>query len=221
MRVPTRAKARSCSTRTTRCLPASGRSIETEQGTLARHRKRKAEAETAVLAGRASRGASGRGRGTRHHAAGEQCAGAALRDAEAWLGVGAGPPRMGRRRTPHADRAAVRGRAAAAHPHRRGGCCPGGGGRGGPAGAACRRGALPPLQCGSEAGVRQQGPRQDDLPELEAALAWLERNRLSDHLGLLDGDPRYAWTATQRRRALWKQLHSQAGPEGDRQRSRT
>ncbi|MFC6028297.1 DEAD/DEAH box helicase [Methylobacterium mesophilicum] len=37
------------------------------------------------------------------------------------------------------------------------------------------------------------------LPELEAALAWLERNRLSDHLDRLDGDTRYAWSARQRR----------------------
>ena len=36
------------------------------------------------------------------------------------------------------------------------------------------------------------------LAELEAAVAWLGRNRLSDHLGLLAGDARYAWTARQR-----------------------
>ncbi|GJD51659.1 hypothetical protein OPKNFCMD_4414 [Methylobacterium crusticola] len=35
--------------------------------------------------------------------------------------------------------------------------------------------------------------------ELEAALAWLERNRLQDHLHLLDGDARYAWTLRRRR----------------------
>ncbi len=39
------------------------------------------------------------------------------------------------------------------------------------------------------------------LPELEAALAWLERNRLSDHAHLLDGDTRYAWSVRQRRRS--------------------
>jgi superfamily II DNA or RNA helicase len=37
------------------------------------------------------------------------------------------------------------------------------------------------------------------LPELEAALGWLERNRLADHLHLLEGDHRYAWTAARRR----------------------
>ena len=36
------------------------------------------------------------------------------------------------------------------------------------------------------------------LPELEAAVGWLERNRLQDSLALLDGDTRYAWTARQR-----------------------
>jgi hypothetical protein len=36
------------------------------------------------------------------------------------------------------------------------------------------------------------------LPELEAALAWLERNRLADFLHLLEGDARYAWAARQR-----------------------
>ena len=39
------------------------------------------------------------------------------------------------------------------------------------------------------------------LAELEAALSWLERNRLRNHLHLLDDDPRYAWTARQRARA--------------------
>ncbi|WP_082711644.1 DEAD/DEAH box helicase [Methylobacterium indicum] len=34
--------------------------------------------------------------------------------------------------------------------------------------------------------------------ELESALAWLERNRLQDHLHLLDGDTRYAWSVRRR-----------------------
>ncbi|MET7248100.1 DEAD/DEAH box helicase family protein [Methylobacterium sp. EM32] len=34
--------------------------------------------------------------------------------------------------------------------------------------------------------------------ELEAALAWLERNRLQDHLHLLDGDSRYEWSVRRR-----------------------
>jgi superfamily II DNA or RNA helicase len=36
------------------------------------------------------------------------------------------------------------------------------------------------------------------LAELEAAVAWLGRNRVRDHLHLLDGDPRYAWQARKR-----------------------
>ena len=54
------------------------------------------------------------------------------------------------------------------------------------------------------------------LPELEAALAWLERNRLFDHLHLLEGDPRYAWTAARRRRSAWSQLrpHPTSTPTG-------
>jgi len=34
--------------------------------------------------------------------------------------------------------------------------------------------------------------------ELEAAVGWLERHRIADHTDLLEGDPRYAWTARQR-----------------------
>ncbi len=44
------------------------------------------------------------------------------------------------------------------------------------------------------------------LAELEAAASWLERNRLADHLHLLDDDPRYAWQA--RRRDGWAQARS-------------
>ena len=43
---------------------------------------------------------------------------------------------------------------------------------------------------------------QMTLAELEAAIGWLERNRLAEHLHLLDDDPRYAWTA--RKREEWK-----------------
>ena len=35
------------------------------------------------------------------------------------------------------------------------------------------------------------------IAELEAALAWLERNRLVDHAHLLEGDERYAWAVRQ------------------------
>ncbi len=40
------------------------------------------------------------------------------------------------------------------------------------------------------------------LPELEAAIGWLERNRLQESLHLLEGDARYRWTA--RQRGDWK-----------------
>jgi hypothetical protein len=40
------------------------------------------------------------------------------------------------------------------------------------------------------------------IAELEAALSWLERNRLREHLHLLEGDPKYAWTA--RKRQGWR-----------------
>ncbi len=44
-----------------------------------------------------------------------------------------------------------------------------------------------------------KGRTEMSMAELEAALAWLERNRLADHLHLLEGDARYAWSARQRR----------------------
>ena len=63
---------------------------------------------------------------------------------------------------------------------------------------AARAAATPCLQRRAEAGDGQ-GPGEMTLAELEAALAWLERNRLSDHLHLLEGDARYAFEARQRR----------------------
>lgn len=38
------------------------------------------------------------------------------------------------------------------------------------------------------------------LAELEAMVGWLERNRMREHLGLLEGDHRYSWVAQVRRR---------------------
>jgi hypothetical protein len=61
-----------------------------------------------------------------------------------------------------------------------------------------------------------KGRGQMTLPELEAALTWLERNRLSDHLHHLEGDPRYAWTAARRRRLVWDQLSSHSSSEAER-----
>ena len=63
---------------------------------------------------------------------------------------------------------------------------------------------------------------QMTLSELEAAIGWLERNRLSDHLHLLDGDPRYTWSA--RKRGEWRPPvgrvpfgRAGAGPERERE----
>jgi hypothetical protein len=57
---------------------------------------------------------------------------------------------------------------------------------------------------------------QMTLCELEAAIGWLERNRLGEHLHLLDADPRYAWSA--RKRAEWKPPVGRPAPL-DRRRS--
>lgn len=43
---------------------------------------------------------------------------------------------------------------------------------------------------------------QMTLAEMAAAIGWLERNQLRDHLQVLDDDPQYAWTA--RHRGDWK-----------------
>jgi superfamily II DNA or RNA helicase len=40
-----------------------------------------------------------------------------------------------------------------------------------------------------------KGRGEMTIAELEAATGWLERNRLADHLHLVQGDPRYAFTA--------------------------
>jgi superfamily II DNA or RNA helicase len=47
--------------------------------------------------------------------------------------------------------------------------------------------------------VLSKGRTEMTIAELQAALGWLERNRLSEHLHLLEGDSRYAWSARQRR----------------------
>lgn len=57
------------------------------------------------------------------------------------------------------------------------------------------------------------------LPELEAAIGWLERHRLADHTELVAGDARYAWTA--RQRGEWKPPVGRAGrPAGSAPRGR-
>lgn len=58
------------------------------------------------------------------------------------------------------------------------------------------------------------------LAELEAMIGWLERNRVSDHLHLIRDDPRYQWTARERRKAAARtaSLRRSDGPaEGGRE----
>jgi superfamily II DNA or RNA helicase len=63
-----------------------------------------------------------------------------------------------------------------------------------------------------------KGRPEMSLVELEAALAWLGRHRLADHLDLLQGDPRYACSAAMRHpRSVWKQLQLQSGSTRGRQ----
>jgi len=47
--------------------------------------------------------------------------------------------------------------------------------------------------------IMGKGRAEMSLAELEATLAWLERNRIGDHLKVLEGDARYGWTVRQRR----------------------
>ena len=49
---------------------------------------------------------------------------------------------------------------------------------------------------------RRRGPQALSSLQVEAEIGWLERNRLCEHLSLLEGDPRYAWSA--RKRTEWK-----------------
>jgi hypothetical protein len=43
------------------------------------------------------------------------------------------------------------------------------------------------------------------MAELEAVVGWLERNRISDHLHLVEDDPQYRWSSTQRQvRRQWR-----------------
>ena len=67
-----------------------------------------------------------------------------------------------------------------------------------------------------------KGRAEMTLAELEAALAWLERNRLLDHLHVLEGDARYAGTAAIRRRWPWTESEPRLDsgrrhPRGNRQ----
>jgi hypothetical protein len=60
--------------------------------------------------------------------------------------------------------------------------------------------------------VMRKGRAEMSLAELEAAIAWLERNRIADHLHLLQGNVKYAWTARQQRLDFDLGGHSDRGP---------
>jgi hypothetical protein len=47
--------------------------------------------------------------------------------------------------------------------------------------------------------VLGKGRGEMSVEELESALAWVGRNRLREHLHLLEGDHRFGWAARQRR----------------------
>lgn len=61
--------------------------------------------------------------------------------------------------------------------------------------------------------VLGKGRTEMTMAELEAALAWLERNRLADHLHVLEGDTRYACLARQRG-AHWLPQHMAHSAKG-------
>ncbi len=63
--------------------------------------------------------------------------------------------------------------------------------------------------------VLGKGRGEMGAAELDAAVAWLERNRLADHLQVLDGDGRYAFEA-RRRAGLWRPPEGRVGAPLDR-----
>lgn len=58
--------------------------------------------------------------------------------------------------------------------------------------------------------VLGKGRGEMGAAELDAAVSWLERNRLADHIGLLDGDTRYTFEA-RRRAGAWHPPRGRAG----------
>lgn len=178
------------------------RSIETEQGTLTRQRKRKARAEAPTWLAKhlAAHRDEGEGRGItplESNALGLHYA--TLRPGPAFTGA------RGQSQAAHQDQTeqpsamerrlwARIGEAVAAQavedelglqvPH-------------------VREGLYHRYNAVLKRALGNKGWAEMTVSELEAALAWLERNRLSDHLTLLDGDARYTWTAAQRRRPAW------------------
>ena len=175
--------------------------METEQGTLARHSEGPPPARACP-----SRARPGAKAEPGIVPLASNALGAALRDA--WRPAPTSRRGGGRRRRAEAqadllDPPSVL-RAAAAAPHRRDGGGAGGGGRGGAAPAA--RGAGGGNYHRLNAVLKRvlgKGRGEMGAAELDAAVAWLERNRLADHLHLLEGDGRYAFEA-RRRAGQWR-----------------
>ena len=179
--------------------------IETEQGTSARRPKHKRQAELPLWL--QERLAEQDRDGRRDHASGEQCTRPALRHPAARTRLRGSPPRA-REGPDGAGRPALRA-----------------GGR-----LRLRIGEMIGAQVVEDEAELQvprgqglyhrynavlkrvlgnKGRAEMTLSELEAALAWLERNRLADFLHLLDGDNRYAWEA--RQRAAWRPRTGRGG----------
>lgn len=187
------------------------RSIEIEQGWCARRGKRKAQAEMPEwLAARlAEHRDEGEGRGItplESNALGLRYATlrphfATVRPGTPWTGEPAEPPSAAERRLKTRIGEAIAAQAAEDEP----------------------RVQVPHVRdslyhCYNAVLKRVCGNRSRSemtLAELEAALAWLERNRLSDHLHVLENDPRYGWAAARRRRNGWRQLTSRTGASSD------
>jgi hypothetical protein len=64
-----------------------------------------------------------------------------------------------------------------------------------------------------------KGRGEMSLAELEAAVEWLGRNRLREHLHLLEGDPRFGWAV--RSRQGWTPPVGRAAKAGPRGRTGT
>jgi hypothetical protein len=51
------------------------------------------------------------------------------------------------------------------------------------------------------------------IEELEAAVGWLERNRIRDHLGLIEDDAHYRWSSRRQRSARHQAAMKWAKPQ--------
>ena len=187
-------------------------SVETEQGTVAK-RVKQTRAQSTLPGWLLDRLAEHRA-GGRHRPAREQRAGPALRTAAARPRLRMlHHPEQEAAQTEMLDPPSVLERTPAP-PHRRDGGAAGGGGRRRSPGAAWGR-AVSPLQRHPEAPAPANKPRaQMSLSDLEAAVSWLERNRLADHAEVLKDDPRYGWTMRQHQDWTYRQSAAPTASHG-------